>query len=223
MLNTQWIHARKRSIESCPRQGSTLSSDLLCLARWTRWLCSGGVDGRIHVWSYDPMVAAKPLLTIAAHQGRVNAIATLQLFGGIDGSCMLLSCGHDGELQCRLLEQKEQQPALLDRPLACFRAIDEEGNAMRVSALECSLQDDSTARVLLGTTTGVLVAACLTVDTSRSVCHIMEQSRVHLFDADDPTSINAIVIPQLSQTGGAAVIVGHSKGLSVVRWHLSLL
>jgi WD40 repeat protein len=214
---TQWIHARKRSIESCPKQGSTLSSDLLCLAHWQSWLCSGGVDGRIHVWSSDPKLAAQPLLSIAAHQGRVNAMAAIPLLGNSDGSCMLLTCGHDGELQCRLLnEDKERLPVLMELPNACIRVLDEQGNPMRVSAVACALKDDTTARVFLGTTTGVLVAAVLSADNGWSRCRLIEGSKVQILDIDGPVSINAIVIPQLSQMDGRAAIIGHSKGLSVV-------
>lgn len=52
-----WEHLKKRSIESSPTQGSTLSSDLLCLCgagKGKDYFYSGGVDGRIHVWSVDP-------------------------------------------------------------------------------------------------------------------------------------------------------------------------
>jgi WD40 repeat protein len=215
---TQWIHARKRSIESCPKQGSTLSSDLLCLTHWQSWICSGGVDGRIHVWSSDPKkVALQPLLSIAAHQGRVNGMVTLPLLGVGDGSCIVLTCGHDGELQCRRLnEDKERLPVLLEQPIARLRVLDEQGNPMRLSALACALKDDSTARVLLGTTTGVLVAVVLSVDNALSECRVMEEGRTQILDKNDAVSINAIVIPRVSQTEGCATIIGHSKGLSVV-------
>ena len=64
-LNTSaqtWEHVYKLTIDSCKEQGSTLSSDLLCLSTFSftcnshnadpvRILFAGGVDGRIHVWS----------------------------------------------------------------------------------------------------------------------------------------------------------------------------
>jgi hypothetical protein len=47
----EWVHLFKSLIESDPMQGSTLSSDLLCLCSLAEngRIESGGVDGRIHL------------------------------------------------------------------------------------------------------------------------------------------------------------------------------
>eukprot|EP00978_Attheya_sp_CCMP212_P016999 scaffold45028_cov51-Attheya_sp.AAC.1 len=55
-IDYSWKHLKKRKIDSCPTNGSTLSSDLLCLCLLNpafdkNILYSGGVDGRIHKWT----------------------------------------------------------------------------------------------------------------------------------------------------------------------------
>ncbi|CAB9524365.1 expressed unknown protein [Seminavis robusta] len=226
----RWTHCTKRSIESSPNHGSTLSSDLLCLVTWNGFLCAGGVDGRIHVWPSHP----EPLLSsIGAHQGRVNALAILPTTAS--ASCMLLSTGHDGELQCRMLRTGKQPILLTDQPVATLAVVDHDGAPLRISSLACTplqLSEDknTTARILLGTTNGLVVNAILR-NTDNQQWTVTEQSRVQLQDDGqndlDPIatiSVNAIEIlspphQQQQEEPVCAALVGHSKGLSVIHLH----
>ena len=186
---SQWRHTRTtRSIESCPNQGSTLSSDLLCLAAWQDKLLSGGVDGRIHLWSSSPQQKMEPLQSIAAHQGRVNALATVALQqvsndhndnGGTSASsCLLVSAGHDGAVQCRLLVSSTSSSTTIlqdDEPLASISLSEDDpfmATEMRITAMACvpiTSDISSTTEsvdIWVGTSTGRLVQLTLQPTTN---------------------------------------------------------
>lgn len=92
--NGKWQHWKKSRIESSPTDGATLSSDLLCLGKFEEpYFLAGGVDGRVHLWDSDSM--GTPILSFAAHQGRVNAIQRLS-----QNSSCILTAGNDGKIIC---------------------------------------------------------------------------------------------------------------------------
>jgi hypothetical protein len=108
-------HYTKRSIENSPTMGTTLSSDLLCLAliETNNEIClvSGGVDGRIHLWQSDPRQRSwsggQLLDSKRVHNGRVNKI---MYSAAIDA---ILSVGNDGTLSaCRIRKVAESNVSI---------------------------------------------------------------------------------------------------------------
>ena len=191
-----WEHMKKRSIESSPTEGSTLSSDLLCLCSGdpsNDFFYAGGVDGRIHVWSTD-IIIDQPLLSVGAHTGRLNC-----LMYDCD-SDLLFSAGHDGMLQCR------RAGLQLDEPIATF----ELGEDARVTAGALIKSSDSSLELILGCSNGVL--ALLRVAFDKDGVSISERHRMSL--SDDCSVRSLLMIP--TEIGPPAVLVGHSKGLDLV-------
>ena len=111
-------HVHKLMIESSVEMGSTLSSDILCLATSPSYhyyntqqssseeetqpdyhsyhLLAGGVDGRIHQWTifdnksfHDANVVCAP-----GHNGRVNALLVCNALRSV------VSIGNDGFIKC---------------------------------------------------------------------------------------------------------------------------
>ncbi len=129
-------HLCKLTIDSCQDQGSTLSSDLLCLSTFSSThnfrkgtiLFGGGVDGRIHSWIIEKrqMHQGQPTLDktkttakasnfkvsinsdniISAHNGRVNKITVCHKFNNT-----LLSIGNDGAIKGYNIEITETKSA----------------------------------------------------------------------------------------------------------------
>lgn len=221
----EWGHLKKRAIESSPELGATLSSDLLCLAQFEDLLCSGGVDGRIHVWSSDPINSLQPKRSIAAHDGRVNTLVTVPLAtndGNNPNACLLFSSGHDGILQCRKLERDVKDNVMLTKhAIGSLQILDECGGAVRVAAMTCHPlveNDNQTVRVRLGTTVGVLFEVLVTSsdDGAWTSCAMKQISIVNL---GMETSIHAMLTTsrELEESSCSCTIVGHAKGLSTLK------
>lgn len=223
--NEEWEHLRKRTIESSPDLGATLSSDLLCLAQFQDLLCSGGVDGRVHIWPSDPGDSLQPLRSIAAHDGRVNTLVTVPLDGNPD-SCLLFSAGHDGVLQCRKLERSEDGPhniMVSGQPIGSLQILDESDEAVRIAAMTChSLPGNNNKSVcaLVGTTSGVLhkVLVSANDDGAWTSCEMKHHSNVNL-DIDETTIHSMLAVGELEESSCSCTIVGHAKGLSTVRFN----
>jgi hypothetical protein len=216
--NGEWKHFMKRSIESSPEQGATLSSDLLSLALWKEFLFAGGVDGRIHVWSSNPeksTAGQTPLESIAAHQGRVNALTLVALDGT---TSLLVSIGLDGTVQCRTC-RKTETDFCMDKDLVIETSIleHESGQSARISAMECAKLQDGSIQVLVGTSAGLLVSLCLdlangAIDGYRHA-ELKDNFRILL---DGALSINAISMAPTRGSRESYCIVGHSTGLSAI-------
>lgn len=118
-------HKHKLKIESSVQMGSTLSSDILCLATASisklnndddddddnkidgsiYLLLAGGVDGRIHLWTMTTTKSETVhgntstifdcVGSIPAHQGRVNSMAACPVMN------VLISVGNDSSIHCR--------------------------------------------------------------------------------------------------------------------------
>ena len=129
--NGNWGHVSKSSIESDPKMGVTLSSDLLCLASIASGrLLSGGVDGRIHQWDTNTM--GKPELSLPAHCGRVNALTADST------QKILFSVGHDGCLKSwycsnrsiHAIDSKCIRTGVRALSVACW--VDDFGESLRI-------------------------------------------------------------------------------------------
>lgn len=209
-----WCHAKKRSIESCPNQGSTLSSDLLslCMDEDTDSLYAGGVDGRIHTWSLDVSIQ-NPLQTIGAHTGRVNLLMLAPK------ARMLFSAGHDGTLQCRLVHRGN---FLTEKPAATVDIMDDSGKKSRIMSAVCVRDVDGVSvEVVLGTANGVLRRVSAKNVDETNVSMTISDSQVLL---DGEPMIHAIsTLPsshkQSEYKAGDPhfVLVGHASGMTSVK------
>ena len=228
----RWYHESKTWIESCPTEGATLSSDLLCLA-WLnhdfgmapgrrRFFGAGGVDGRLHVWESNALTTtmmgssnnknnncSPPKLSVAAHAGRLNAMAHLKQ------SDYLYTAGHDGHVRAWSLRTLWND----DDDLGSFRAVysfghgihhhnvnnkaDEDALPQRVTAL-CALKMDGMDHVLAGTNTGEVTLLVLTTndETLQSVSSFQLVGR---------PIVNAICLT--GHETDPTICIGHSTGL----------
>lgn len=226
----KWRHKKKRAIESSPKQGSTLSSDLLVLSVMptihNKCLVSGGVDGRLHIWSSDPDVSSKPLQSLAAHDGRVSALENVLLFHQQD-ACLLFSAGRDGVLQCRKIsfteiigkkgESSENKRFNIDDALLGSVAIvDEDGLSSSLTAMACRRKDDETVEVLLGSSKGGLHQLHVSTNTNWETCSIKNLGTE--VNVGPVSIINAISFISQDESLSTLSVVGHSKGLSCVAW-----
>jgi WD40 repeat protein len=190
-----WEHLKKRSIESSPTQGSTLSSDLLCLCgagEGKDYFYSGGVDGRIHVWSVDPNVK-EPLQSIGAHAERLNCLLYKSNF--------LFSVGNDGQLQCR-----RAGPQLQDAVATLYI-----GKDLRVTAGGLLKSTESSIDLVLGCSNGALKQ--FHVDFDKSAVSISEKDQL-IVSGD--ASIQALLFVPAEGSNPELVLVGHSKGLDAI-------
>jgi WD40 repeat protein len=190
-----WENLRKRSITSSPTEGSTLSSDLLCLCGTPRndFFYAGGVDGRIHVWSTDTNVP-EPISSVGAHTGRVNVLLLE------DESNLLFSAGYDGVVQCR-----RGGLQLLEDPVTTFPV----GEGIRVTAAAVTKLSDSLLQLIIGCNTGLLLELRVAIRVDGMIT-ISELSRV---TSVDECSIHSLLILPTKTTGPGAILVGHSRGL----------
>lgn len=190
-----WERVRKRSITSSPTDGSTLSSDLLCLcgSPTNDFFYAGGVDGRIHVWSTD-LHLQEPITSVGAHSGRVNVLLVE------DESNLLFSAGNDGVVQCR-----QGGLQVLEDPVATFHV----GADTRVTAATSKKLSDSLLQLIVGCSTGLLLELRVAIGVDGMIS-ISEFSRVTLVDA---YSIHSLLLVSERTTGPRAVLIGHSRGL----------
>jgi WD40 repeat protein len=190
-----WEHVNKRSITSSPTDGSTLSSDLLCLRGSPRndFFYAGGVDGRIHVWSTD-LNLLEPIISVGAHSGRVNVLMVE------DESNLLFSAGNDGIVQCR-----HGGLQLLDDPVTTFHV----GEGTRITAGTLTKLSDSLLQLIVGCSTGLLLDLRVEIRVDGMIS-ISEFNRVTLVDE---CSIHSLLIISEKTTEPGALLIGHSRGL----------
>lgn len=161
-------HSIKRSIESSPTMGTTLSSDLLCLClvesqhSMHHYLLSGGVDGRIHVWASNPADLGQsniePLCSITAHGGRVNKMLYSKAIKAI------LSVGNDGRLSvCRIRKFSDSKFVLEPISSLPIGQHFEKPDDLRLTALSIvgGNTNERECSVALGTSCGKVFVATL--------------------------------------------------------------
>lgn len=204
-----WNHAATRSIESSLEEGATLSSDLLCLCATDDIDCffAGGVDGRIHAWSFDATVK-DPLYSIRAHDGRINTM--------VYSSCaeLFFSSGHDGSIQCRRAYDGNR---LVRTPDAQITIKNADGEPARATALCIVSEKDDHVQLVAGTANGELAYVEATVTNDRVLLSEMSAGELYHHFPDRPM-INAICLLKSSKAIGDtwSLAVGHSLGLNLI-------
>ncbi len=184
----EWNHLSKRKIENSPEMGSTLSSDLLSLCLIDDLcLVSGGVDGRMHLWSLDTL-EIKPFFSCRSHDGRVNAMAFSAPLG------FIFSVGHDGALVI-----SEFQVGRLKTTLV----VSVKGKP-RLSTL-CIIHEDLLGcRLALGTTCGQIIV--MTAKVRQDNVSVVEENRIAIED-------QAMIYTLRSCPIRRSILAGHAKGL----------
>jgi len=192
-------HVSKRSIENSPDTGSTLSSDLLSLCLVDgHCLLSGGVDGRIHVWSLDPL-EMEPVLSSRIHDGRVNAMVFSSEME------VLFSVGHDGRIVASRLGKGrlEGNSSLLvgDR-------------SSRLTSL-CLMSECRTGcRLVVGTAEGNIV--CIDVHGDLNSIDMKEYSTFSIAGEPMVYSLGAVCSTTAARAQ-STILVGHARGLVAVQ------
>jgi len=203
-----WKHDKKRTIESCPNQGATLSSDLLCLcldlkdASGNYFLYSGGVDGRIHEWYGDEM---KPKLSFIAHNGRVNALLILQK------ARVMISSGYDGVIKCWDLSN-EMGLAEASQKKDVYIAING-----RVLSMSCIDEASNEAEVILGTSCGKIYTISVFRNKDGNVSMEVHKSRTfHIRGGAGSVYQLTSLSNLLEENKVLDIVVAHANGLTVI-------
>jgi WD40 repeat protein len=198
------VHASKRSIENSPDMGSTLSSDLLCLCLLENGsLVSGGVDGRIHIWSPD-LKATVPLFTITCHQGRVNRLIYSS------ETKLLFSVGNDGKLNAFRVSADSLS----------LKASLEISGCPRLTAASVLLGKKETSLLGLGTTCGQVIVVGVT-EEEESVT--MTQTNTIALEGNPMIYALCESRAEYSSVYSKTILVGHATDLVEVQLtHLEL-
>lgn len=232
-VDGRYQHERKLQIESSVEMGSTLSSDLLCLATHsecgkdgsnTNYLFAGGVDGRIHRWRLHnnnnnnfPTAGV-----ISAHDGRVNAMAVCQAMH------VLISVGNDGCVHCRAMDNAELSKwKVTSLDLAdCGAFIDRKGSKSpstqrKITSLHIVHEELNSASIAIGTSCGQvsLVNIIKSEDNELHLSFLKDSITIIGLDDGEGKVIHALCCSR-QYKNLCGILVAHSDGLSV--WDLSL-
>ena len=241
IANSEYQHYCKLQIESSVEMGSTLSSDLLCLATYSyscdggnrdgddntqnenscspAYLVAGGVDGRLHRWALHESFAHAGVSS--AHDGRVNGIVVCKDLN------MLVSIGSDASVQCREIGaipfEAWSVTSLNLEAEGIWRGGEGSGSdsdassvSVKITSLCVVLEDSNRAIAAIGTACGkVLLVEIVRCDTNVSVSLLKE----HIIEFEHAGAIHAL---QSFRTRDYSyrITIGHSDGLSV--WDVSL-
>jgi WD40 repeat protein len=208
-------HMHKLKIESSVQMGSTLSSDILCLATASisklnnrddcsdgtidgtiNLLLAGGVDGRMHLWTMtttksetvhgNASIIFNCVGSISAHQGRVNAIAVCPVMN------VVISVGNDSSIHCRQITSSLLLSSWETRIINL--AVDHEGEIIAVE------EDDSESSTRRGLK---ITSLCIVDETARQSTIAIGTScgRLALIDITlSEIRINDCIMTQLRDT-----------------------
>lgn len=199
-------HLTKRSIENDPDVRATLSSDLLCLAciPTGSYLVSGGVDGRIHLWSSNPLDGGDPLDVVIAHDERVNALiysSSLQL---------LFSASNDGRVKAFAISSNMLRHVTT---INISDSVSTGGTTRRLTSV-LFLDDKakkSSGRLVLGSSQGdiTILDVALAPASDSIILSVVDTTS---FALQEPSVVYALAHNMTLLT----LWVGHAKGLAIV-------
>jgi WD40 repeat protein len=226
-------HKKKRSIENSPTIGTTLSSDLLCLclvenqpaecddnAGMQPVLVSGGVDGRIHAWTSNldlSCKSGKPLCSILAHDGRVNAaVYSLSL-------SVVFTIGHDGVLSAHRITQQDISvtnfPNEIKVSLETLASvqISEKMDNLRLTSIVI-LQDDTEkkgCRIAIGSSEGKIRFGNVSLPTEEDITLSMDPM---IFALDGSPLVYNLACETATGTAKVAskLWIAHATGLAFI-------
>lgn len=205
---TEWSHLATRSIESSPEKGSTLSSDLLCLAMNEVDNCfyAGGVDGRIHAWSSDPLTQ-QPIMSVGAHNGRVNVLILSSK------SRLLFSSGHGGSVQCRKLSSKGllSNEACASLQLGSRMATQDE--EVRVTSATLVSEGETSVKLILGTSAGMMYQ--ITAQLEDGIVTLLDEQYIE-FTSKIGVNLQINAIVHIEDSAKWILVAAHANGMEKV-------
>jgi WD40 repeat protein len=181
--------------------GSTLSSDLLSLCLVAdQCLLSGGVDGRIHIWSLNPL-DMEPLQSSRVHDGRVNAMVYASQMK------VLFSVGHDGSIIASKLWKGHRGLETISKLLVGEPPV-------RLSTL-CLVNECKTdCRLVVGTTEGKVIN--IDVSLAHDGINLVEESRLSI-DGEPMVYCLGIVCSSKDASEQSTILVGQAYGLIAIQ------
>ncbi|KAL7545197.1 hypothetical protein ACHAWF_008551 [Thalassiosira exigua] len=225
-VDTTYQHERTLMVESSVDMGSTLSSDLLCLATYIErradgstddvvenCLLAGGVDGRVHRWrGQDDDGTIDEAGTFRAHDGRVNALAACE------ETNVLFSAGNDGQICCWTMDGDPSGWTCTSLDLGprhdMSKQVDGTHSTAKVMSL-CVVEDQSErALVAAGTSCGRIYLVDITKSEDGSPrLKVVGCGSIDGSEAGKECVVHALCCGRRGRVRD--VIVGHSDGLSV--------
>jgi len=216
-------HIGKRTIENCPTLGTTLSSDLLCLClvkstfgsdeELSRLLVSGGVDGRIHLWTSDFCGKRKqslpsfdgrtPLHTTLAHNGRVNAIAYSSTVNAI------FTVGNDGVFTVFRVSSEEGFESI--STLAIEDVSNENASRLTAVSITKEHKESSECSLAVGTSKGGIYFITAKLKSDGGVTCRLENDRVTVKEGSMIYSLSHE--RTIGKKSSRRLWVGHASGL----------
>ena len=205
-MEKECYHVSTRSVKSSPQEGSTLSSDVLCMAMQGDESCLyvGGVDGRIHVWSSDVSIQ-HPLQSVSASDGRINVLILAKL------SRLLFSTGHGGYVQCRMVSDGG---LISSQECGSIKLVSSTGSKVRVTAATMIAENHMGAIIVLGTSAGGLHLIKAIIDADEVA--LTEDHSIKMPEIGTNSQINSIVRIGDVDSTQCSLLVGHSTGMEKI-------
>ena len=213
-------HVQKLQIESSVEMGSTLSSDLLCLATYsefdadganTNYLVAGGVDGRIHRWKIqaDEILESR---VISAHDGRVNALAVCNNIN------VLVSVGNDGCINCWSMDKPNPSEWKVSSLDICRHGRESSSATKKITSLCIVREEENRSVIAVGTSFGKISLAEIIKSEGNSLqVSFLKDRAVARSIEEEANVIHALCSKKYEKF--CRLIIAHSSGLSV--WKLS--
>lgn len=215
-------HVQKLQIESSVEMGSTLSSDLLCIATYSEFdadgantnnLVAGGVDGRIHRWTIQDNNFLDSG-AISAHDGRVNALAVCNNIN------VLVSVGNDGCINCWSMDKPNPSEWKVSSLDVC-RHGSESSSATKKITSSCIVHEEvHRAVIAVGTSCGKvsLVEIIKSEGNNLRVSFLKDRTIIGLEEGGEANVIHALCSKKHEKF--CRLIIGHRSGLSV--WNMDM-
>lgn len=220
----RYKHMCKIQIESSVDMGSTLSSDLLCLAMSSShfsdpYIFAGGVDGRLHRWKLPKSICDFKMSSdciydgvISAHNGRLNRILICHNLG------ILVTIGADGVVVSKSMSNitsfQEWETSTMNMNEVLLQS------EIKLTS-SCIVEDDlSRAIISVGSSCGKLFLVEMSRMNGSNIIHMNLLNGFSINDEDSvPRCIHAMQSCNFdeSKTGQSAkmIVIGHAGGLSL--------
>ena len=218
----EYKHMCKLQIESSVEMGSTLSSDLLCLATYRcddtleSYLLAGGVDGRLHRWVLPKRMdnirkgnEFSAAGVIAAHNGRVNNILVCKEFGTI------VSVDANGCVVCRRISSNQD---FEDWETKTINLVDDSSpNSPIKLTSSCIMREDSSqATISVGSSCGCIFLVQMSKEENKVKLDALTH---HIISkgADERYNIHSMCsVPSIGhQSSSSMIAIGHSNGCTL--------
>ena len=237
-------HVHKLMIESSLEMGSTLSSDILCLAtspsyhydttsqsneketqqdHHSYYLLAGGVDGRIHQWTIlcnndSSSFQDATVVCAPGHNGRVNALLVCNTLR------TAVSIGNDGFVKVWRLDCNKslvEQSSINVNDVYVGQDDTKTQEAIKLTCCCILLETENLVIIAIGTACGKVFLAEISKDTRSELISItlLDERTVvvessSLSSSSSSGSNGGCTIHSIASQNNI-IIIGHSKGISI--------